>query len=173
MIFSTYDSHISQVFKDISYESQLYLSPGISTTRCTLIGHVGTNPQARRNSPATLGSESLTKSTVCRPPSNCILCAPFLREGIPWLVMWGPNPQLRRTPPAPEGFELLTKGSATLNPLYPSTWGVWTPDQGFVSNPSNQLYPMAPMVMCLLVVWWVIYPPIVLFLCRLSSGSIR
>ncbi len=45
-------------------------------------------------------------------------------------------------PSGMRGFEPLTKSSATPNPLYPSTWGVWTPDQGFYEQPSNQLYPM-------------------------------
>ncbi len=45
------------------------------------------------------------------------------------------------------GFEPLAKGSATPNPLYPSTWEVWTPDRGFLSNPSNQLYPMVPQLL--------------------------
>jgi hypothetical protein len=45
MGFSTYDSHMCLVVKDITYESQLYISPGISTPRCTLIGHVGPQPQ--------------------------------------------------------------------------------------------------------------------------------
>jgi hypothetical protein len=45
MVFATYDYHMSLVFKDISYESQLSITPGISTPRCPLIGHVGPQPQ--------------------------------------------------------------------------------------------------------------------------------
>jgi hypothetical protein len=53
MVFSTYDSHISQVFKDISYESQLSVTPGISTPRCTLIRQVEVcEYKGRRDGPA-------------------------------------------------------------------------------------------------------------------------
>ncbi len=52
MVFSAYDTHMSQVFKDISYESQLSVSPGLSTPKISLIGHVGPNSQPQRATPA-------------------------------------------------------------------------------------------------------------------------
>jgi hypothetical protein len=55
MVLSTYDSHMSQVFKDISYESQLSVAPGISTSRYTLIGHVGPQPPTTEGHCSTLG----------------------------------------------------------------------------------------------------------------------
>ena len=52
--------------------------PGISTKRCTLIGHVGPQPQPRRNILAPEGFEPLTKGSMSNPPTNCTLWSPDL-----------------------------------------------------------------------------------------------
>ncbi len=70
-----------------------------------------------------------------------------LRLSVPWLDMWDPIPDSGGllhligiwTPD--QGF------SATLIPLYPSTWGVWTPDRGSWATPLNQLYPCGDLRM--------------------------
>jgi hypothetical protein len=68
MFFSTYDSHMTLVYKDISYESQLSISCGISMARCTLIGYVEPNPKMRRNTLAPEGFEPLTKDSATLNP---------------------------------------------------------------------------------------------------------
>ncbi len=72
-----------------------------------------------------------------------------LRQGIPWLDMWGTEPPTAEGHSSTLGVWTPDQGFSnpqSLNPLYTSTWGVRTPDQGFLSNPSNQLYPMATML---------------------------
>jgi hypothetical protein len=129
----SHDSHISRAsFQNIYTKAYPDWTCGVPTPNHgeTLRHHWGLSPWPK------VPCVALQQTVSCAPP--------FLHKGVPWLDKWDPSPQLRRNTLAPEGFEPLTKGSATLNPLYPSTWGVWTPDQGFYEQPSNQLYPMVP-----------------------------
>jgi hypothetical protein len=55
MVFSTYDSHISLVIKEISHEKKLSIFPRISVPRYTLIGHVGPQPWTAEEHSGTWG----------------------------------------------------------------------------------------------------------------------